>query len=568
MQPCGWTMVLAAVTAACVATGMISSSRTHRTTTTTRSFVASLSRQLLPQLAVLVRGSFFSSGQVRAFTASSAASSFGVVRRRQSQLDYPTQLFCRYNSKHYINLVPATTRFLSSSASTSSWLRRQVAVYKRSTTERGVALDDDDDDNETNNGIDDIIIEEDDDDYDDDTIYDSDDSEYDSDDDNARDNDSDSDSDTDNDSTSDSEENTTATAADDSAVMVDAADKTTKKTIAAKRQALKDELKQYRIQQSQPLGKPAYTVFTNKSLEGICAVLPTTADALLTVNGIGPKKLETYGDDILERVQRFFATEDEILSAQVDELNHHRAASATIARPEPISMESLTDEQRQVVEIALQSSRDDNDDDDTTSPTNNVFISGAAGTGKSHVSKYIIQTLQQVGSTRKVAATAPTGVAAINVGGSTLHSFFGIGLGTGSMSSLIKKVAKNEGAMKRIDDTDVLVIDEVSMVSSDLLETLDTVTRHVRKQGTVSDLPFGGIQIICVGDFFVSGVRHLCRCSCSCISMRLKYNGSFHHSILINIDSVCVFPLLSLLLFHYNYNSNYHRFFKCRIKDM
>ena len=77
---------------------------------------------------------------------------------------------------------------------------------------------------------------------------------------------------------------------------------------------------------------------------------------------------------------------------------------------------------------------------DTENPSN-VFISGAAGTGKSHVSKYIIQILHER-ETHKCAPVAPTGVAAIHVGGSTLHSFFGIGLGIGSLQYLVKKVRK------------------------------------------------------------------------------------------------------------------------------
>jgi len=102
----------------------------------------------------------------------------------------------------------------------------------------------------------------------------------------------------------------------------------------------------------------------------------------------------------------------------------------------------------------------------------------------------------------RVGVCAPTGVAAIHVGGSTLHSFFGIGLGSGSLSSLIKKVTSNNEAVKRIDETDTLIIDECSMLSSDLLELLDAVVRQVRKEGEFADQPFGGMQVICFGDFF------------------------------------------------------------------
>ena len=258
-----------------------------------------------------------------------------------------------------------------------------------------------------------------------------------------------------------------------------------KKDMRALRKQLKEELKQYRSDQSAPLNKPAYTVFTNASLDEICATLPTSEDELLDVKGIGQKKLESYGEDILNIVRQHVWG-----GLAPGEQGGAKPTGTVFSRPAPIQIDSLTAEQRQAADMAL----------DTEDPSN-VFISGAAGTGKSHVSKFIIQTLQER-QTRKCAPTAPTGVAAVNVGGSTLHSFFGIGLGKGSMQSLIKKVQKNKEAMKRIDETDVLLIDEVSMLSSDLLETLDTVTREVRKSGTRMDAPFGGMQIICVGDFF------------------------------------------------------------------
>ncbi len=128
-------------------------------------------------------------------------------------------------------------------------------------------------------------------------------------------------------------------------------------------------------------------------------------------------------------------------------------------------MEFLMAEQRRAAEIVLEKNK-------------LVFIIRAAGTGKSHASKYIVQALRE-GQTRRIAPTAPTGVAALNVGGSTLHSFFGVGLVVGSVNYLVKNVRKSKGAVKRIDETDVLLIDEVSMLSSELLETLDAVAREV-----------------------------------------------------------------------------------------
>jgi len=247
---------------------------------------------------------------------------------------------------------------------------------------------------------------------------------------------------------------------------------------------LKKELKEYRLRQSSSLNKPAFYVITNAVIDDIYKSLPTTKEALLQIKGIGPKKLDMFGDDILSIVSRYAAG-----STQSNNSVFEKAPARKIPRPATIDPRTLTMEQRHAAGLCL----------DLHRPAN-VFITGAAGTGKSHVLKYIIQELQKRQS--KYGVCAPTGVAAINVGGSTLHSFFGIGLGTGSLPSLIKKVTKNKEAMKRIDGTDVLCIDECSMLSSDLLETLDALVREVRQDGKFKEVPFGGMQIIAVGDFF------------------------------------------------------------------
>lgn len=96
-----------------------------------------------------------------------------------------------------------------------------------------------------------------------------------------------------------------------------------------------------------------------------------------------------------------------------------------------------------------------------------------------------------------VAVTAPTGIAAINIGGQTVHSFAGIGLGRGERPAIVKKVMKNKSAVDRWKQTKVLIIDEISMLDRNLFELLDEIARRV----CGNDLPFGGIQIVVVGDF-------------------------------------------------------------------
>ncbi|CAM9503832.1 unnamed protein product, partial [Heterosigma akashiwo] len=245
---------------------------------------------------------------------------------------------------------------------------------------------------------------------------------------------------------------------------------------------LKEVLREYRNQQSAPLNKPAYTIFTNASLDGILKQMPRNRDALLEVKGIGPKKLEMFGDDILTILARY--TGGEVVA---DDSGDGTSTGAPIRRPVAINRASLTEEQSRAADLALDEGQ-------------SIFLTGAAGTGKSHLLKYIVQQLEA--RNRNYAVCAPTGVAAINVGGSTLNSFFGIGFGTGSLPNLIKKVAKNKDAVERMDRTDVLCIDECSMLSSYLLETLDHVVRRLRRNGTFADEPFGGMQVIAVGDFF------------------------------------------------------------------
>ena len=122
----------------------------------------------------------------------------------------------------------------------------------------------------------------------------------------------------------------------------------------------------------------------------------------------------------------------------------------------------------------------------------NVLITGPAGTGKSFLLKFLKKKL---GSRLRVVAT--TGVAAINVGGSTLHSWAGIGLGEGTAEELAKMISENPRALSRIRKAEILAVDEVSMLDADLFSRLEEAFRIVRKKPA----PFGGIQLILFGDF-------------------------------------------------------------------
>jgi ATP-dependent DNA helicase PIF1 len=129
-----------------------------------------------------------------------------------------------------------------------------------------------------------------------------------------------------------------------------------------------------------------------------------------------------------------------------------------------------------------------------------VFFTGSAGTGKSVLMRAIIAELRKKHAKEvdRVAVTASTGLAACNIGGVTLHSFGGIGLGKEDVPALVKKIKRNAKARNRWIRTKILIIDEISMVDGDLFDKLEGIARSIRNNGR----PFGGIQLVITGDFF------------------------------------------------------------------
>lgn len=120
----------------------------------------------------------------------------------------------------------------------------------------------------------------------------------------------------------------------------------------------------------------------------------------------------------------------------------------------------------------------------------NVFITGKAGTGKSTLLNYFSET-----SGKNIAVIAPTGVAAINVGGQTIHSFFGFSPGV--TVDKVKKLKEADTMLYKSIET--IIIDEISMVRADLLDCVD---RFLRINGKHKSRPFGGTQMIFIGDLY------------------------------------------------------------------
>ena len=137
---------------------------------------------------------------------------------------------------------------------------------------------------------------------------------------------------------------------------------------------------------------------------------------------------------------------------------------------------------------------------DTILSGKSCFITGPGGTGKS----FLLQRIERdyrAKTGRKVAITAMTGCAALLLGpyAKTLHSWAGVGLGRGTVEELVSTIRLHKKKKSMWTSTSCLVLDEVSMLTPELLEKLDQIGRQVR--GHLSS-PFGGMQVVFVGDFF------------------------------------------------------------------
>ena len=135
-----------------------------------------------------------------------------------------------------------------------------------------------------------------------------------------------------------------------------------------------------------------------------------------------------------------------------------------------------------------------------------VFLTGKAGTGKTTFLRYIVGA-----SAKETVVVAPTGVAAINASGSTIHSMFGLPLKgfipvndpvdhniANNPASLARHFRFRQDKRKLLLEMELLIIDEISMVRADILDAVDYVLRFVRRNA----LPFGGVQILAIGDLF------------------------------------------------------------------
>ncbi|MDB5208227.1 MAG: family ATPase [Flavisolibacter sp.] len=138
-----------------------------------------------------------------------------------------------------------------------------------------------------------------------------------------------------------------------------------------------------------------------------------------------------------------------------------------------------------------------------------IFLTGKAGTGKTTFLKYIRENCS-----KQMAVVAPTGVAAINAGGVTIHSFFQLPLSpfipetrgftvngeeANNKHTLLGRLRLNTERRKILQELELLIIDEISMVRADVVDAIDLVLRHIRNRHME---PFGGVQVLFIGDMF------------------------------------------------------------------
>ena len=126
----------------------------------------------------------------------------------------------------------------------------------------------------------------------------------------------------------------------------------------------------------------------------------------------------------------------------------------------------------------------------------NVFLTGEPGSGKTHVINEYVAYLRS--HEIEPAITASTGIAATHIGGFTIHSWCGIGIKKKLEKPDLEKIASSGYITKRVSRAKTLIIDEISMLLPETLAMVDAVCRKIKRNAA----PFGGLQIVLVGDFF------------------------------------------------------------------
>lgn len=178
-------------------------------------------------------------------------------------------------------------------------------------------------------------------------------------------------------------------------------------------------------------------------------------------------------------------------------------------KPKPVAIDYAKGRPPAIVEVDGTNMEFNLAADFVNNTNKSLFLTGKAGTGKTTFLKHIKSTTK-----KNAVIVAPTGVAAINAGGTTIHSFFqlpfgpfipvtaglfGLHAGFANKHSIFENIRLSRDKIDLLQELDLLIIDEVSMVRCDVIDAIDTVLRHFRKQPYE---PFGGVQALFIGDLF------------------------------------------------------------------
>lgn len=174
-----------------------------------------------------------------------------------------------------------------------------------------------------------------------------------------------------------------------------------------------------------------------------------------------------------------FADEEEIVSTSKPIKKIEKPQKIAKSNPKP--------------EFAFEDNEDLKKIDDFIRNGDNVFVTGFAGTGKS----YILNKLKEKYK-KKLTITSTTGIAAVNVKGQTLHSWAGVGLCRNPINVTVDKIRQRPTQFRQIVGCKILAIDEISMLNVETFQYVNEVLKQVRE----NDKPFGGIQVLFIGDFF------------------------------------------------------------------
>jgi len=287
--------------------------------------------------------------------------------------------------------------------------------------------------------------------------------------------------------------------------------------------SLRDKLKRYRFEKSMKQSIPPYCIFHNAVIDSICSNPPKTIDDLLSIKGIGKGKVCEYGADILY-ICGGLEIGEEIELNEIKRVSKKKKLYAVVKGHKPGIYKTWTECQLQTNGFTGNKFRSFNTLEDAEEymrgysmknelPPNtelsdeqrkvlllcdegeNVFMSGPGGSGKSHLVKLVVNRYPR----KNIKVCALTGVAAELLGcdAKTIHSWSGTKLSKGAPDKIISNVTRRKKYIKAWKSVDILIVDEVSMMSKKYYEVLDSIGRTIRRV----DEPFGGIQLLFSGDF-------------------------------------------------------------------